>query len=99
MVKVVATVFSTIFLPREGGCTGLVLDHDALFEGGVVVFAAIAAIHRDLHGVELVLGVLLGLENVIGLANVVVEKRHLFKLFTRFLIYNYIYFILFTLNL
>ncbi len=71
----------------------MVLDHDALFESGVVVFAAIAAIHWDLHGVELVLGVLLGLENVIGLANVVVEKRHLSKMFCWFLIYNYIYII------
>ena len=76
VVEVVATILPAGFLPSKGSRVSLVVDHDALLEGGVVVFAAVAAVHGDLHGVKLVLSVLFGHEHVVRLADVVVEKRH-----------------------
>ena len=52
------------------------LHHDALLEGGVVVLAAVAAIHGNLHSVEFILGVLFRVELVIRDAHIVVEKCH-----------------------
>ena len=55
MVEVVATVLTACLLHGDWAVRGLVAHHDALLEGGVEVFAAVATVHGDLHGVELVL--------------------------------------------
>ena len=54
-------------------------NHNALFEGGVEVFAAIATVHWDLHRIKLILSVLLWHKLVVWLANVVVKQCHFFK--------------------
>jgi len=75
-------------LPLHDATVSLMLDHDALLECGVKIFAAITSVHWDLHAVKLVLSMLFGLERVVRNANVVVEKRH-FRLLTN----NKLYFI------
>lgn len=76
MVEVVAAMLTASFLPGKRARVSLMIDHDALLKSGVVILAGVATIHRDLHGVQLVLRVLTRQECVIGDANVVVEKRH-----------------------
>ena len=51
VVEVVATMLPACFLPSKGSRVSLVVNHDALLEGGVMVLAAVAAVHGDLHGV------------------------------------------------
>ena len=87
VVKVVAAVLSTRFLPFHDASVGLVLHHDALLERGIEVFAVVAAVHGDLHRIELVLCVLLWLKLVIGDSYVVVPERHFKIIFFKLFIY------------
>ena len=75
MVEIIAAVVTTRRLPREDGF-GLVLNHNAFFELGIVVFAAVASVHGNEHGIELVLRVLTWLVFVVGLARRVVKEGH-----------------------
>ena len=53
MIEVVAAVLTAVLLPGKGTCLGLMLHHDALFEFGVIVLAAVSAILGDFQSIEL----------------------------------------------
>lgn len=80
VVKIVTTVLATLRFPREETGFSLMLNHDALLELSVEVFASIALVHSNEHGVELVLCVFSGDIGVGRLASIVMEERH-FSLF------------------
>ena len=79
VVEVVAAVLATQLLPRHMVHGRLVLHHNALLEGGVMVLAIVTAIHGDLESVQLFLRVNSRLEDIVWLANVVVPKCHFRK--------------------
>ena len=76
VIEVVAAVLATRLFPLHDTLVCLVLHHDALLEGRVMVLATIAAVHRDLHSIKLVLCVLSWLKLVVRDSNIVVPKRH-----------------------
>ena len=76
VIEVVAAVLAAGLLPFHQASVGLVLHHDALLEGRVMVLTTIATVHRNLHGIEFVLRVLSWFELVVRDSNVVVPKRH-----------------------
>ena len=76
VVEVVAAVLAAGLLPFHQTSVGLMLHHDALLEGCVMILATIAAVHRDLHGIKLILCVLSWLKLVVRDSNIVVPKRH-----------------------
>ena len=76
VIEVVAAVLAAGLLPFHQTGVGLVLHHDALLERRVMVLATIAAVHRDLHGIKLILCVLSWLKLVVRDSNIVVPKRH-----------------------
>ena len=76
MVKVVATVIATSFLPLEKAFS-LMLYSNALLELSIVVSAAVSSVHWDEKCVEFILGVVARLVSVGGDTSVVVKERHL----------------------
>ena len=73
MVKVVTTVFSTELLPFHWGSDSLMLDSDALLEGGEVILALITSVSWHLKSIELIIRVLSWLVFVVGDTRVVVK--------------------------
>ena len=76
VIEVVAAVLAAGLLPFHQTGVSLVLHHDALLERRVKVLATIAAVHRDLHGIKLILCVLSWLKLVVRDSYIVVPKRH-----------------------